>query len=172
MPGTVSIVCPHCSANLKLKDSSKLGARIGCPKCKKPFVATEAADDELDLDALTAQERRMESAPAEEEDELPPPVRRKSAAASGRGSESTAGASDGDTKVPVYAHFLCGWPLLLVAIGGAIGGALGGVAYALNMAIYKSNLNGIAKALLIMAIGMSAFGGWLMIGIAIHIARQ
>jgi hypothetical protein len=29
-------------------------------------------------------------------------------------------------KLPGIAHILCGWPLLLVAVGGMIGGALGG----------------------------------------------
>ncbi len=43
-------------------------------------------------------------------------------------------------KLPASAHVLCGWPLLLVLIGGAIGGGLGGAAYAINIGIYKSSL--------------------------------
>ncbi len=75
------------------------------------------------------------------------------------------------TKLPVSAHFLCGWPLLLVAIGGAIGGGLGGVAYAVNMAIYKAQLPVALKVLLNLVVGFSAIGLWLGIAMAIHLAR-
>src|SRR6266481_4821615 len=42
--------------------------------------------------------------------------------------------------LPKWAHLLCGWPLVLVAFGGAIGGGLGGAAYGVNLMIYKSHL--------------------------------
>jgi predicted Zn finger-like uncharacterized protein len=38
----VSVVCPHCSVRMKLKDSSALGKTIKCPKCAKTFVAAAA----------------------------------------------------------------------------------------------------------------------------------
>ena len=64
-------------------------------------------------------------------------------------------------------HMLCGWPLILVFIGGAIGGALGGVAYAANVAIYKANIPGPIKFVLNPVIGFSAIGLWFLIALAI-----
>lgn len=68
-------------------------------------------------------------------------------------------------KTPPLAHLLCGWPLALVFIGGAVGGGLGGLAYGLNMAVYKSNLPIPAKAVLNLAIGAAAIGGWYLIAL-------
>ena len=76
------------------------------------------------------------------------------------------------SKVPVSAHLLCGWPLLLVGIGGAIGGGLGGLAYGINLAIYKSNMPVIGKIFLNVLVGMGAIGIWLAIAIAISSARS
>ena len=71
-------------------------------------------------------------------------------------------------KLPASAHFLCGWPLLMVAIGGAIGGGLGGVAYAINLSIYKSKMHLVAKIMLNLLVGMAAFGIWLAVAIGIQ----
>lgn len=73
-------------------------------------------------------------------------------------------------KVPLIAHVMCGWPFLLVAIGGAIGGALGGAAYVANLAIYKSELPVLAKVALIITIGLAAIGMWAAIGTLIQLA--
>lgn len=75
-------------------------------------------------------------------------------------------------KLPGSAHLLCGWPLLLVAIGGAIGGGLGGAAYGINLGIYKSKLPVFAKILLNILVGCSAIGLWLLLAIAISSARR
>ena len=66
-------------------------------------------------------------------------------------------------KLPMIAHILCGWPLILVFIGGAIGGALGGVAYVVNMSLYKSTLPSVVKIILNLLVGMLAIGIWLTI---------
>jgi hypothetical protein len=66
-------------------------------------------------------------------------------------------------KLPMIAHILCGWPLILVFVGGAIGGALGGVAYAVNISIYKSKLPGVLKFVLNPLVGIMAIGIWYMI---------
>jgi hypothetical protein len=66
-------------------------------------------------------------------------------------------------KLPMIAHILSGWPLILVFIGGAIGGALGGVAYAVNISLYKSNLPGVLKFMLNVLVGILAIGIWLTI---------
>jgi hypothetical protein len=65
--------------------------------------------------------------------------------------------------MPVMAHILCGWPLILLPIGGAIGGALGGLAYGVNLSLYKSNIPGVFKIMLNLLVGMMAIGGWLII---------
>ena len=75
-------------------------------------------------------------------------------------------------KLPASAHFLCGWPLLMVAIGGAIGGGLGGAAYAINLSIYKSKMHLVAKIVLNLLVGVAAFGIWLAIAIGIQSALK
>jgi predicted lysophospholipase L1 biosynthesis ABC-type transport system permease subunit len=70
-------------------------------------------------------------------------------------------------RLPLRVHLMCGWPLLLVAIGGAIGGALGGLAYAGNLAIYKSHLAVPLKIVLNVASGLAAIIIWLVIAAAI-----
>lgn len=75
-------------------------------------------------------------------------------------------------KLPIGVHIMCGWPLLLVAIGGAVGGGLGGAAYAINMSIYKSQMPMVAKVLLNLLVGFAAIGIWLGIAIAIGAARR
>jgi hypothetical protein len=83
--------------------------------------------------------------------------------------ESSARHAEGPArpKVPLSAHVLCGWPLLLVALGGLIGGALGGAAYAVNMGVYQSELPVPAKVILNLFVGFLAFGIWLALGIAL-----
>ena len=71
----------------------------------------------------------------------------------------------------VVMHLLCGWPLVLVLVGGAIGGGLGGAAYAVNVAIYKSKLPVIAKVALNLVVGVAAIGIWLAIALAIQSSR-
>ena len=71
-------------------------------------------------------------------------------------------SQDQKAKLPVSAHLLCGWPLALVAVGGAIGGGLGGAAYAINLAVYKSEMPTPAKVLLNLAIGGAAVVVWIV----------
>ena len=71
-------------------------------------------------------------------------------------------------RMTAMAHVLCGWPLILVGIGGAIGGALGAAAYAINLAIYKGTMPGIFKVVLNLVVGTSAIAGWLIIASALR----
>jgi len=75
-------------------------------------------------------------------------------------------------KMPAVAHLLCGWPIFLVAIGGAIGGGLGGGAYGINIAIYRSKLPVFAKVILNLVVGLSAIGIWLVVAAAIQSRLQ
>ena len=66
-----------------------------------------------------------------------------------------------EQKIPPWAHVVCGWPLILVAIGGFIGGGLGGAAYGINIQIYKSSLPVVLKAVLNVVTGIAAFVLWI-----------
>ena len=73
-------------------------------------------------------------------------------------------------KIPAQIHIACGWPLLLVAIGGALGGLLGGLAYGINLTLYRSSLPRVAVWILNPVIGIAAIVLWLVIGVLIHSA--
>jgi hypothetical protein len=66
-------------------------------------------------------------------------------------------------KLPIAVHIMCGWPLILVAFGGAIGGGLGGFAYGINIGIYKSKMSLITKIALNIFVGLAAIGIWAFI---------
>ena len=85
---------------------------------------------------------------------------------SAKASQDTGAETKG--KMPVIGHILCGWPLLLVAIGGAIGGGLGGGAYAINVGIYKSQLPIPAKVFLNIIVGSAAIVIWYSIAMALR----
>lgn len=38
MNEAVTVTCPSCKANLKLKNRNSVGKKVPCPKCKQPFV--------------------------------------------------------------------------------------------------------------------------------------
>lgn len=71
-------------------------------------------------------------------------------------------------KLPMKVHLICGWPLALVVVGGVIGGVLGGVAYAANLAIYKSRMSERAKIALNVLVGASAIAIWAIIAVLIQ----
>ncbi len=85
-------------------------------------------------------------------------------------SDSATSATAGG-KLPIFAYLICGWPLLLILIGGAVGGGLAGVAFALNLAIYRGKLHPALKAALIVCSGLAAIFLWLAIGIAFQLTR-
>ena len=57
----------------------------------------------------------------------------------------------------------------MIAFGGAIGGGLGGVAYALNVAIYRSRMPVVVKILLNLLVGCAAFVLWLVLAALISV---
>ncbi len=75
-------------------------------------------------------------------------------------------------KLPISVHFMCGWPLFLVAVGGAIGGGLGGAAYGVNLAIYRSNMSTPIKVVLNLATGASAIILWIVLAAWIQTTFQ
>jgi hypothetical protein len=92
-------------------------------------------------------------------------------------SENVSFASEshektGTVKLPVWAHLICGWPLVMVAFGGAIGGGLGGAAYGVNLYIFKSRLPLVAKIPLNVFTGLVAMALWMAIAGAIRSTRR
>ncbi|GAA4430020.1 hypothetical protein [Bremerella cremea] len=75
-------------------------------------------------------------------------------------------------QVPFWAHLLCGWPLFLVAVGGAVGGGLGGLAYGISISIFKTNVPMPVKIIAPVFIGMAAVVLYFVIAVAIFTAIQ
>jgi hypothetical protein len=84
--------------------------------------------------------------------------------------DSANGQKVKSSKLSVSAHLMCGWPLLLVAFGGAIGGGLGGAAYAINVMIYKSRLPTAGKIVLNLMAGCAAIVLWVFAATMIQLA--
>ncbi len=78
--------------------------------------------------------------------------------------ETTPPQNKNEQKLPASAYVMCGWPLVLVFVGGALGGGLGGGAFAINVGIYKSNLPVAAKIALNILTGLAAIVLWIVIG--------
>ena len=47
--------------------------------------------------------------------------------------ESPHTASPVPQTIPPLIHAVCGWPFVLVAVGGAVGAGLGAIAYVVSM---------------------------------------
>jgi hypothetical protein len=86
-------------------------------------------------------------------------------------SATSSNGKAGAAAVPIWAHVVCGWPLVMVVFGGAIGGGLGGAAYAGGIAIWKSRLPLAAKIVLVPLIGVAAIGLWAVIASALLAKR-
>ena len=70
------------------------------------------------------------------------------------------------------AYLMCGWPFILVFVGGAIGGGLGALAYFINLKIYKSNLSNAYKVVLNILTGITAIIVWFLIAVSIRVYFQ
>jgi len=71
-------------------------------------------------------------------------------------------------KLPPLVHVVCGWPLILVAVGGAIGGGLGGAAYALGLMVYRKTRSFATAFLASLGLGAAAAILWYVIANAIR----
>jgi len=73
-------------------------------------------------------------------------------------------------KAPLtwYQYAWGGFPILLVAIGGAVGGGLGGGASYINLHILRSKMNGFLKYLVTALISLAAILLWLVIAAAVQ----
>ena len=75
-------------------------------------------------------------------------------------------------EFPKYMHLICGWPLVLVAVGGAIGGGLGGLAYGMNVSIFNKTRSIPVTVLSSILTGGVAIAVWLAIAVAISTPDQ
>jgi len=71
-------------------------------------------------------------------------------------------------KLPIQVHLVCGWPLLLIAFGGAIGGGLGGVAYGVGLVVYRKTRSLPTTFLASLGLGTAAALLWYVIARAIR----
>ncbi|MEN3158700.1 hypothetical protein ABC502_09985 [Alkalimonas sp. NCh-2] len=62
-----------------------------------------------------------------------------------------------EKKMEWYEHLACGWPLILIFIGGALGGLCGGAAYAVNAKVFGRDISNTKKYVYAILIGVSAF---------------
>lgn len=74
------------------------------------------------------------------------------------------------TKLTWYQYVWIGWPLILVAVGGAIGGGLGGVAAAINFKVFQKTQNPVLRYVWTGLISFAAAIIWLIIATIIVIA--
>lgn len=115
-----AITCPHCSATLKLKNSSFVGKKVPCPKCKQPFVVEQPpedeflADDDNDFGAMEG-----EDAEADEEFDAPRPKAKSKGESKGSKGKKKKSKSGGGFA-----------PIAMIGGGVVLGlGLLGGLAY-------------------------------------------
>jgi uncharacterized protein YbaR (Trm112 family) len=70
MTRAVSVVCPACSATLKVTKTSLIGRSVACPSCKKPFRIEAPAV--LDEKKISIQDTRFTDAPLPlQDDDIP-----------------------------------------------------------------------------------------------------
>ena len=82
-----------------------------------------------------------------------------------------ADAKTSNDELTPLAWVVCGWPLLLIIVGGAVGGGLGGAAFGLNVSIYRSSMPVAAKIVLNILTGLAAVGIWFVIALAVSQAQ-
>ncbi|MCX6855872.1 MAG: hypothetical protein NTV80_13310 [Verrucomicrobia bacterium] len=72
--------------------------------------------------------------------------------------------------LPPSAHVIAGWPLVMVAVGGAIGGLCGAGAYGLSMALLKKKGVTPLSVFLSFLLGLAGIGLYFVVIIALAIA--
>lgn len=132
MADPIRVACSHCSTKLKLKDSSKIGKKVKCPKCGKPFVIQPVEEEPEVLDDFGGDFGAAGGYEDDYGDEdygddgfgddyaEPAPARRSAsrAAAAGGRSRGGKGKKTGKKKKKQSSGSN---KTLLIAIGGAVG---------------------------------------------------
>lgn len=99
----ITVHCSHCNSPLKLKDRSRLGSKVKCPKCSRPFVLAESDDEWAGLESAGPASRSA------------PPLVRRSQKSSGGGKrgKASSGMSGAMLGVVITGVAVC----LLLALG-------------------------------------------------------
>ncbi len=86
MPEAIRIPCPHCRVRLKVKDRSRIGRLVSCPKCRRSFVvrAPQQPEEPAEAHAVDSQ-REVPPSPAV------PPRRRQAKKRSAAAKKSPVG---------------------------------------------------------------------------------
>jgi len=79
-------------------------------------------------------------------------------------------AKENVLNLPLYAHVIAGWPLLLIFIGGVIGGLCGGGAYGASVALLKKKGVTAVTCLLSFLIGIAGVALYFVVAVALVIA--
>jgi hypothetical protein len=70
--------------------------------------------------------------------------------------------------VPVVLRVLTGLPIVLVAVGGALGGLLAALGIVANLAVARTRLPPVVKALVMVGVGVVAYVVWYAIAMAVR----
>ncbi|HTR43629.1 MAG TPA: hypothetical protein VMH87_18615 [Pseudomonadales bacterium] len=73
-------------------------------------------------------------------------------------------------KLTWYQYAWIGWPLIMVAVGGAIGGGLGGAAAAINYKVFQKTQNAVLRYVWTGLISVAAVMLYLVIATALYMA--
>lgn len=104
----VTVRCSHCSAALKLKDRGKLGSKVNCSKCGKPFLM-QASGTDVEWDSVPEYQTAGANA-------LPPVQRRRSGNSRKPRKKRGTGMSGGLTGVLIGGCVL----VIVTLIAGGI----------------------------------------------------
>ncbi len=108
----IKVECTHCAAVLNLKDESKVGKRIKCPKCQQPFTITVSSEDEF------SGEDEEEFVDLQAEEPAPQPARSGKGKAGAKGTSGTKSKGKGKGKSKKKPE--SGGMLVPLLIGGGV----------------------------------------------------
>ncbi len=120
----IKISCPKCQSKLKLKDDSKLGKKLRCPKCSEPFIAKAAERPKAPAQQVQELDGFDDLDGMDDDDYGAPPARRASSGSKGSPAkakvraEKPAAKSSGNSNSKVIALAVVG---VLVLAGGGYG---------------------------------------------------
>lgn len=158
----IAVSCPGCDAKLKAKEEL-LGKRVKCPKCGHAVDV----EDETPLTLEPLLEESLEYGASLHK--LPP---KRTVAPEPLVSAKKVVRTAKPGELTPVAHMLCAWQFVFLFLGGLVGGGLGGIAYAINVAIYKTRLPTPAKIISIIAVGIGAMIAYFIVIVMLHLALR
>jgi predicted Zn finger-like uncharacterized protein len=141
-----SASCPHCQAQLKLRNAALVGKKVKCPRCARPFTLHPADQDVLDIEeaeevstdegeedwlvALDSLDAPACSGPQRTAPQAPAVVGKRKKKSSGGKRQTRSRFRDEDGEFPLWLH------RMLMIGSGVLGGLLGTALWA--FLIYKT----------------------------------